>query len=87
MMLAGGTDSRFFRPTRITACGVSGLFVDRTTDARARGREQRMRIQSFYEGQEFWYRVTKNAVTLLPCRDVRKPLFPAARRLRITNSW
>lgn len=58
-MLAGATDSRFFRTIGIPAYGVSGLFMDPATDARAHGRDERMRIQSFYEGQEFLYRLTK----------------------------
>jgi acetylornithine deacetylase/succinyl-diaminopimelate desuccinylase-like protein len=58
-MLAGATDSRFFRAIGIPAYGVSGLFMDPVTDARAHGRDERMRMQSFYEGQEFLYRLTK----------------------------
>ena len=58
-MLAGATDSRFFRALGIPAYGVSGLFMDPATDARAHGRDERMRMQSFYEGQEFLYRLTK----------------------------
>ncbi len=58
-MLGGATDSRFFRTLGIPAYGVSGLFMDPTTDARAHGRDERMRVQSFFEGQEFLYRLTK----------------------------
>ncbi|MFN8575204.1 MAG: hypothetical protein U0132_24330, partial [Gemmatimonadaceae bacterium] len=53
------TDSRFFRALGVPAFGVSGLFSDPTVDARAHGRDERMRIQSYYEGQEFLYRLTK----------------------------
>jgi acetylornithine deacetylase/succinyl-diaminopimelate desuccinylase-like protein len=58
-MSTGATDSRFFRALGIPAFGVSGMFMDPTVDARAHGRDERMRIQSFYEGQEFLYRLTK----------------------------
>ena len=58
-MSTGATDSRFFRALGIPAFGVSGLFLDPAIDARAHGRDERMRIQSFYEGQEFLYRLTK----------------------------
>jgi acetylornithine deacetylase/succinyl-diaminopimelate desuccinylase-like protein len=58
-MLSGATDSRFFRAIGIDAYGVSGLFMDPLTDARAHGRDERMRIQSYFEGQEFLYRLTK----------------------------
>jgi acetylornithine deacetylase/succinyl-diaminopimelate desuccinylase-like protein len=59
VMSTGATDSRFFRQRGVPAFGVSGLFLDPTVDARAHGRDERMRVQSFYEGQEFLYRLTK----------------------------
>ena len=58
-MSTGATDSRFFRALGVPAFGVSGLFLDPTVDARAHGKDERMRVQSFYEGQEFLYRLTK----------------------------
>jgi acetylornithine deacetylase/succinyl-diaminopimelate desuccinylase-like protein len=58
-MSTGATDSKFFRDRGVPAYGVSGLFLDPTVDARAHGRDERMRVQSFYEGQEFLYRLTK----------------------------
>lgn len=65
VMSTGATDSRFFRTLGVPAFGVSGLFSDPTVDARAHGRDERMRIQSYYEGQEFLYRLTK-ALTSSP---------------------
>jgi len=59
VMSTGATDSRFFRQQGVPAFGVSGLFLDPSVDARAHGRDERMRIQSYYEGQEFLYRLTK----------------------------
>lgn len=64
-MSTGATDSRFFRALGVPAFGVSGLFSDPTVDARAHGRDERMRVQSFFEGQEFLYRLTK-ALTTAP---------------------
>jgi len=58
-MSTGANDSRFFLTIGIPSYGVSGLFMDPTTDARAHGRDERMRIQSYFEGQEFLYRLTK----------------------------
>jgi acetylornithine deacetylase/succinyl-diaminopimelate desuccinylase-like protein len=58
-MSTGATDSRFFRQRGVAAFGVSGLFSDPTVDARAHGRDERMAIKSYYEGQEFLYRLTK----------------------------
>ncbi|MFN9422412.1 MAG: peptidase M20, partial [Gemmatimonas sp.] len=62
------TDSRFFRALGIPAFGVSGLFSDPTVDARAHGRDERMAVKSFYEGQEFMYRLTK-ALASAPTRQ------------------
>ena len=67
-MSTGATDSRFFRASGVPAYGVSGLFSDPTVDARAHGRDERMRIQSYYEGQEFLWRLTK--VLALPAKVV-----------------
>ena len=58
-MSTGATDSRFFRALGIPAYGVSGLFSDPTVDARAHGRDERMAVKSYFEGQEFLYRLTK----------------------------
>ena len=58
-MSTGATDSRFFRALGVPAFGVSGLFSDPSVDARAHGKDERLRVQSFYEGQEFLYRLTK----------------------------
>jgi acetylornithine deacetylase/succinyl-diaminopimelate desuccinylase-like protein len=63
VMSTGATDSRFFRAQGVPAFGVSGLFLDPSVDARAHGRDERMRIQSYYEGQEFLYRLTKALTT------------------------
>lgn len=58
-MSTGANDSRFFLALGVPAYGVSGLFSDPSVDARAHGRDERMRIQSYYEGQEFLYRLMK----------------------------
>jgi acetylornithine deacetylase/succinyl-diaminopimelate desuccinylase-like protein len=58
VMSTGATDSRFFRRFDIPSYGVSGLFGD-PEDNRAHGRDERMLIKSYYDGQEFLYRLTK----------------------------
>ena len=58
IMGTGATDSRYFRRLGIPSYGVSGLFGD-PEDNRAHGRDERMRIKSYYDGQEFLYRLTK----------------------------
>ena len=59
VMSTGATDGRYFRQRNVPVYGVSGIFSDPAVDARAHGRDERLRIQSFFEGQEFLYRLTK----------------------------
>lgn len=58
IMGPGGTDGRFLRNLGIPVLGVNGIFVD-VEDDRAHAKNERLRVQSFYEGQEFLYRLTK----------------------------
>lgn len=58
VMVMGATDGRFLRAEGIPTYGVSGLFYDRD-DLRAHGRDERMRVESFYEGQAFLYNLVK----------------------------
>jgi acetylornithine deacetylase/succinyl-diaminopimelate desuccinylase-like protein len=58
IMGTGATDSQPFRTIGIPAYGVSGLMGD-PEDVRAHGRDERMLVKSFYDGQEFLYRLTK----------------------------
>ena len=59
VMSTGATDGRYFRQRNVPVYGVSGIFSDPAVDARAHGRDERLRIQSFFEGQEFLYRLTR----------------------------
>jgi acetylornithine deacetylase/succinyl-diaminopimelate desuccinylase-like protein len=60
-MSTGATDGLYFRQAGIPIYGVSGLFGD-MDDVRAHGRDERMGVREFYEGQEFlWWLV--NALT------------------------
>jgi acetylornithine deacetylase/succinyl-diaminopimelate desuccinylase-like protein len=57
VMGAGATDGLYFRQAGIPIYGVSGLFGD-MDDVRAHGRDERMGIKEFYDGQEFlWFLV------------------------------
>jgi acetylornithine deacetylase/succinyl-diaminopimelate desuccinylase-like protein len=58
MMSAGATDARYFRNAGIAAYGVSGIFVD-MDDIRAHGRDERLGVKQFYEGQEFLRRLVE----------------------------
>ena len=57
-MVMGATDGRSLRIAGIPAYGVQGFFFDRD-DIRFHGRDERMRVQSFYEGQAFLYDLVK----------------------------
>jgi acetylornithine deacetylase/succinyl-diaminopimelate desuccinylase-like protein len=57
-MVMGATDGRYLRAAGIPTYGVQGFFVDRD-DVRAHGRDERMSVQSFYEGQTFLYELVK----------------------------
>jgi len=56
VMEAGATDGLFLRNARIPTYGVSAVFDD-PNDIRAHGRDERIRVQSFYDALEFWYRM------------------------------
>jgi acetylornithine deacetylase/succinyl-diaminopimelate desuccinylase-like protein len=57
-MSTGATDGLYLRNAGIPVYGVSGLFSD-IDDNRAHGQNERILIRSFFEGQEFLYRLTK----------------------------
>ena len=52
------TDGRHFRVAGTPVYGVSGIFYD-IADVRAHGKDERVLVQSFYEGVEFSYRLMK----------------------------
>jgi acetylornithine deacetylase/succinyl-diaminopimelate desuccinylase-like protein len=57
-MAVGGSDGRYLRSAGIPTYGIQGFFVDRD-DVRAHGRDERMPVRSFYEGQTFLYELVK----------------------------
>ncbi len=59
IMGTGATDSLYFRQVGIPMYGVSGLFGD-IDDNRAHGRDERLGIREFYEGQEFLDQLVKS---------------------------
>jgi len=58
VMSSGATDGLYLRNAGIPVYGVSGIFGD-MDDVRAHGRDERIRIDHFHEGQEFLYRLVK----------------------------
>ena len=61
-MSTGASDGRYLRAAGIPTYGIQGFFLDRD-DVRAHGRDERMPIQSFYEGQTFLYEFVKRLST------------------------
>jgi acetylornithine deacetylase/succinyl-diaminopimelate desuccinylase-like protein len=57
-MSTGATDGRMLRLAGIPTYGVQGFFGERD-DNRSHGRDERMMVQSFYEGQTFLYELVK----------------------------
>ena len=57
-MSAGATDSRYFRGAGVPAYGVSGMFHD-MDDVRAHGKDERLGVRQFYEGQVFLGRLVE----------------------------
>jgi acetylornithine deacetylase/succinyl-diaminopimelate desuccinylase-like protein len=64
-MGTGATDSRFLRAAGIPGYGVSGLMGD-PNDARAHGKDERVLIKSYYDSQEFLYRLVKEMSSSKP---------------------
>ena len=57
-MSAGATDGSYLRNAGIPTYGHSGLASD-IDDVRAHGRDERVLVTSFYDGQEYLYRLVK----------------------------
>jgi acetylornithine deacetylase/succinyl-diaminopimelate desuccinylase-like protein len=58
VMSAGATDGSYLRNAGIPTYGHSGLAID-VDDSRAHGRDERIPVKSFYEGDEYLYRLVK----------------------------
>jgi acetylornithine deacetylase/succinyl-diaminopimelate desuccinylase-like protein len=58
IMVMGATDGRSLRAAGIPTYGIQGFFFDRD-DIRFHGRDERMGIAAFYEGQTFLYELVK----------------------------
>ncbi len=57
-MVMGATDGRSLRVAGIPPYGIQGIFIDRD-DVRFHGRDERILVNSFYEGQSFLYDLVK----------------------------
>jgi acetylornithine deacetylase/succinyl-diaminopimelate desuccinylase-like protein len=57
-MVMGATDGLYLRNAGIPTYGIQGIFVERD-DFRAHGRDERLGIAQFYEGEAFLYELVK----------------------------
>lgn len=57
-MSTGASDGSFLRNVGIPVYGTSGLATD-IDDVRAHGKDERIPLKSFYDGQEYLYRLVK----------------------------
>jgi len=57
-MSTGATDGSFLRNAGIPVYGTSGLAGD-VDDVRAHGKDERVPVKAFYDGQEYLYRLVK----------------------------
>lgn len=57
-MSTGATDGSFLRSIGIPTYGTSGLAGD-IDDVRSHGKDERVAVKSFYDGQEYLYRLVK----------------------------
>jgi len=57
-MVMGATDGKALRIAGTPTYGIQGFFMDRN-DIRFHGRDERMSVESFFEGQTFLYELVK----------------------------
>ena len=57
-METGASDSKYTMEAGIPSYGVNGVAIDRD-DIRAHGQDERVRVTSYYDGVEFYYRYLK----------------------------
>ena len=57
-MSNGASDGRLLRAAGIPVYGISGIFTD-MDDVRAHGKDERLGVKEFYEGNEFMYKFIK----------------------------
>jgi acetylornithine deacetylase/succinyl-diaminopimelate desuccinylase-like protein len=59
VMSSGATDGAFLRNAGIPTYGHSGMAMERADSARLHGRDERVPMKSFYDGNEYLYRLVK----------------------------
>jgi len=59
VMDTGASDGKYLRIGEIPAYGVPGVFED-VDDTRAHGKDERIGVQDFYDGVDFYYEFIKS---------------------------
>jgi acetylornithine deacetylase/succinyl-diaminopimelate desuccinylase-like protein len=59
VMDTGASDGRFLRMAGIPTYGIAGVFLD-LDNRRAHGQDERVKVQDFYDGVEFNYKLMQN---------------------------
>jgi acetylornithine deacetylase/succinyl-diaminopimelate desuccinylase-like protein len=59
VMDTGASDGRFLRMAGIPTYGIAGVFLD-IDNRRAHGQDERVRVQDYYDGLEFNYKLMQN---------------------------
>ena len=57
-MATGASDGVYTNAAGMPTFGISGVAID-MNDVRAHGRDERLRVESFYQGVDFYYRYLK----------------------------
>jgi acetylornithine deacetylase/succinyl-diaminopimelate desuccinylase-like protein len=57
-MSIGASDGVYTNAAGMPTYGISGIAID-TNDVRAHGKDERLRVESFYQGLDFYYRYLK----------------------------
>ena len=68
-MSTGATDGRFLRAAGIPTYGVSGIF-SAPGETNAHGRDEKLRVKSFYDGLDFLYQLVKKVADAPPGKPV-----------------
>lgn len=68
-MSTGATDGRFLRGAGIPTYGVSGIF-SAPGETNAHGRDEKLRVKSYYDGLEFLYQLVKQVAGPAPTKPV-----------------
>ncbi len=58
VMDTGASDGKYLRMTGIPTYGIAGVFLD-IDNRRAHGQDERVRVQDFYDGVEFNYKLIR----------------------------